>query len=185
MTKQFVTRKHKFDAGHRVMHERFKCHNLHGHEYHVELVFSYEVPKNLGYAIDFKEIKRVGCAWIDEYLDHGMICNPKDEKLIALCSELKSKFYVMRLTDEKGFCNPSAENIAKELFFIISVLLNQTDETKLTLEKIKLHETVNCYVECHGIGEDEWDRLVKSDLWRNLISFKTKVGVVEYDDRLL
>lgn len=24
MTKQFVTRKHKFDAGHRVMHERFK-----------------------------------------------------------------------------------------------------------------------------------------------------------------
>lgn len=185
MIKQFVTRKHKFDAGHRVMHERFKCHNLHGHEYHVELTFSYEVPKSLGYAIDFKEIKRIGCTWIDEYLDHGMICNPKDEKLIALCQELGSKFYVMRLTDDKGFCNPSAENIAKELFFIISVLLNQTDETKLTLEKLTLHETVNCYVDCVGIEQEDWDRLVKSDLWRNLISFKTKLGELEYDDRLL
>lgn len=183
MIKQFVTRKHKFDAGHRVMHERFKCHNMHGHEYHCELTFSYEHPKSLGYAIDFKEIKRVGCSWIDDILDHGFICNPKDETVIKLCKDLGSKLYVMQLTDADGFCNPSAENIAKELFFAISILLNQSDETKLTLESIKLHETVNCYVECTGIPDEEWQRLIRSDLYKDLIRYRTEKGEMEYDGR--
>ena len=58
MRKNFVTRKGKFDAGHRVMNERFKCFNLHGHEYHYELTFSYLMSEEIGYAIDFKEIKK-------------------------------------------------------------------------------------------------------------------------------
>ena len=183
MKKQYVTRKGKFDAGHRVMNERMKCFNVHGHEYHYELTFSYEVPANIGYAIDFKEIKRVACQWIDDIFDHGFIANPKDEKIIETCKALGSKLYIMRLTDKEGYCNPTAENIAKEIFFAISILLNRLDESKLTLEEIKLHETVNCYVVCKGVEDEEWDRLVQSDLHRHLISYKSKKGEVEYDDR--
>lgn len=181
--KQFITRKGKFDAGHRVVYERFKCNNLHGHEYHYELTFSYEVPKGIGYAIDFKEIKRIGCQWIDDVLDHAFICNPKDHDVVGLCKHISSKKYLMKLVDEDGFCNPTAENIAKELFFAVSILLNRTDDTKLTLTNIKLHETVNCFVECQGIEEEEWESLIKSDLYSDLISYKTKMGEVEYDSR--
>jgi len=182
--KQYVTRKHKFDAGHRVMHERFKCHNMHGHEYHVEITLSYEQPKSLGYAIDFKEIKRVGCSWIDDFLDHAFICNPQDKIVIDACKAVGSKYYLMNLVDKEGFCNPSAENIAKELFFILGVLLNRGDETALTVSSIKLHETTNCYVECTGLTEAEENQLLLTTLFAQLFIYKMNKGSVEYDQRI-
>ena len=59
--KQYITRKGEFDAAHRILHERIKCFNLHGHRFGYELKFSFEEEGGLGYAIDFKEIKRVAC----------------------------------------------------------------------------------------------------------------------------
>ena len=75
---QYITRSGTFDSGHRVMNERMKCFNLHGHTYLYDLTFSFDSMKDIGYAIDFKEIKRVACQWIDDILDHGFIVNPKD-----------------------------------------------------------------------------------------------------------
>ena len=58
-----IIRKGSFDAGHRVMFQRFKCSHMHGHRYEYQLEFSYCEMQELGYAIDFSEIKRIGCAW--------------------------------------------------------------------------------------------------------------------------
>lgn len=185
MTKNTITRKGSFDSGHRVMNERFKCFNYHGHTYLYELTFSWVEAGSLGYAVDFKEIKRIACQWIDDVMDHGFLANPKDSKIIELCREHGSKLYLMNLVDKDGYCNPSAENIAKELFFIISILMNRSDETQFKLDKITLHETPNCYVACDGISDDEWTQLVKSDLYKSLIKYKTQKGELEYDDRLL
>ena len=120
--KQTITRKGKFDAGHRVMHEAVKCFNIHGHCFDYELTFDYDEQKDIGYPLDFKEIKRVACSWIDDYLDHGFIANPHDEKIIHTCKELGSKLWVMSLNGGK-FCNPTAENIAQEIAMAVSVLL--------------------------------------------------------------
>jgi hypothetical protein len=57
--KQYITRKGNFDSGHRVMNERMKCFNIHGHTYLYELEFEFNEMEEIGYAIDFKEIKRV------------------------------------------------------------------------------------------------------------------------------
>jgi hypothetical protein len=38
--------------------------------------------ESIGYAIDFKEIKRVGLQWIDDYMDHCFIANPHDTVII-------------------------------------------------------------------------------------------------------
>ncbi len=56
---QYISRKGNFDSGHRVMNEFMKCYNIHGHTYLYELTFSFENMEEIGYAIDFKEIKRV------------------------------------------------------------------------------------------------------------------------------
>lgn len=180
MIANFITQHGKFDAGHRVMHERFKCFNIHGHEYHYELTFSYRQSYEIGYAIDFKEIKRVACQWLDEAFDHGFIANPKDEVMIAACRQLNSKFYLMHLVDREGFCNPSAENIAREMFFGVSVLL---DDENLKLVRVQLHETINCYVTCEGLSGEEAAALRGSDLYRQLIAYRQNKGLVEYDDR--
>ena len=188
MKRNFVTRKGKFDAGHRVMHERFKCFNLHGHEYHYELTFSYLSQAHLGYAIDFKEIKRIACSWIDDAFDHGFIANPRDEVIIEACKKIKSKLYIMHLIDKEGFCNPSAENIAKEMFFAVSRLLDEKtedgqEEYNLQLEMVRLYETVNCFVECCGLTTGEQLKFIDCGYSDEVDHYKEMKGTVEYDDR--
>lgn len=179
----FLTKKGKFDAGHRVMYERVKCANLHGHEYQYELEFIYPELKDIGYAIDFKEIKRVGCQWIEDILDHSFIANPQDKIIIEACHHINSKLYLMNLVDEENYCNPTAENIAKELFFIISTLLNQPHS--LALSKIRLYETTSCYVDCMGLSKKEWKQLADTNLYESLLHYKKDKGTVEYDSRFV
>lgn len=177
-----ITRTGKFDAGHRVMHQMFKCRHLHGHEYHYELSFCYKKQKSIGYPMDFGEIKRIGDGWIRDYLDHVFIVNPKDEIVIDVCKKLDSKLYIMNLIDKEKFCNPTAENIAKELFFSMFILLNTPN---FFLKKVRLYETVNCFVDCNGLDKKEWQILKSSQLYKNLLSYKEKIGTFEYDERCI
>jgi 6-pyruvoyltetrahydropterin/6-carboxytetrahydropterin synthase len=181
MTHQTITRKGTFDSGHRVMNECMKCFNLHGHTYHYELVFKFTQMEDIGYAIDFKEIKRVGCQWIDECFDHGTIINPHDTVLIQACKDLGSKYWLMSLKGTNEYCNPSAENIAKELFLGVSYLLNSDN---LKLKQIRLYETPNCYTDCfsNSITEQEQNNFNRYNN-ASLSTFKELKGIVEYDDR--
>lgn len=181
MSYQTITRKGTFDAGHRVMNERMKCFNLHGHTYLYELEFKFNQMEDIGYAIDFKEIKRVGCQWIEDNLDHGMILNPKDDMVIETCKYIGTKTWEISLNGKFNYCNPSAENIAKEMFLAISYLLNNKC---LKLQKIRLFETPNCYTDCFidsvSLTEENNFMSVRKI---ELEEYKQKMGTVEYDDR--
>ncbi len=180
-TQQTITRKGTFDSAHRVMNERMKCYNLHGHTYLYELEFAFTSIEEIGYAIDFKEIKRVGCQWIDDFLDHGTIVNPKDRYVIDACKALDSKIWYMSLNGVDEYCNPSVENVAKEIFIGISALLN-SDE--LSLHKVRLYETPNCFTDCHKDSftqQEEYNFLQQNKLALTL--YRNNAGIVEYDDR--
>ncbi len=176
-----IIRKGSFDAGHRVMFQRFKCSHLHGHRYEYELEFSYNEMQDLGYAIDFSEIKRIGGAWIDSHLDHCFIVNPLDLGIIKLSKELGSHYFEMHLLDEKGSCNPTVENIAKEVFFAIQILL---ESDMIKLERIILHETANCIGVCEGLSAHEQKVFRANQSYiKNILEFKNKLGNLEYDSR--
>lgn len=181
MSYQTVTRKGSFDAGHRIMNERVKCFNLHGHTYLYELKFEFNQMEDIGYAIDFKEIKRIGCRWIDDHLDHGMILNPEDIKVIETCKGIKTKIWKMSLNGESKYCNPSAENISKEIFIVISYLLN---DKHLKLQEVKLYETPNCYTVCYqnSYTLKERNNFLKQNK-ESLEKYKQQIGKIEYDDR--
>lgn len=182
MSYQTITRKGSFDAGHRVMNEKMKCFNLHGHTYLYELQFKFSQSKDIGYPIDFKEIKRVGCQWIDDYLDHGMLINPKDQYVIDVSNKLDSKKWIMSLNGQNNYCNPTVENISKEVFLAISYLL---DNDILKLTRVRLYETPNCYSDCFidslTLEEENNFMAVHKD---SLTIYKNKLGTLEYDDRL-
>ena len=176
-----IIRKGSFDAGHRVMFQRFKCSHMHGHRYEYELEFSYQQMQDLGYAIDFSEIKRVGCAWIDSQFDHSFLVNPLDVRIIKLSEELKSNYFKMNLVDDKGSCNPTVENIAKEIFFAVQVLL---ENKNLKLERVVLHETANCIGVCAGLSAEEQKIFRSNEMYlEKLIEHKTIAGSLEYDSR--
>ena len=171
-----ITRVFEFDAAHRVMNEKVKCFNLHGHRWRVELTFEYEDVPALGYAIDFKEIKRVCGTFLDQMFDHAVILNPQDEKLIAFVKKNGWRLYEMGLGND-GDYNPSAENIASELWHIFLGFFRM-DEHGIRLHNVRLYETPNCWVDCNSALYPATDIVAYQ-----LGAWRARIGDEKYDIR--
>lgn len=170
-----------FDAAHRVMNEKMKCFNIHGHTYLYTLYFEFFEMDDIGYAIDFKEIKRVYMEFIDEYFDHAIILNPHDEKLRITSMELKSKIWVMSLNGSNQYCNPTAENIAKEILILIDNLIMIPG---LNMHSIKLMETPKSGITEYFSNIHDFEKQNVLSINKGLLSqFKKSKGVIQYDDR--
>ena len=142
---KLIKRKFEFDAGHRVINHESKCKNYHGHRYYGETRFAYKDEKEIGFTIDFGEIKIVANAYFDFAFDHGMILNPKDKEFRLLCEREKSAMYIMSLNGYDEFCNPTAENIVKEMLLALNILFR--DIEGVDVHSIELFETPNCSVD--------------------------------------
>jgi 6-pyruvoyltetrahydropterin/6-carboxytetrahydropterin synthase len=184
---QLITRQTNLSCGHRVMNERMLCHNLHGHEYITHLTFSFENSEEIGYAIDFKEIKRVFIEFLQQKMDHGMLLNPKDTLVIQTVKSLGSKLWEMSLNGLGDYCNPSVENIAKEIFLsmeIISDTLYGEAKTGLKIHKVLVYETPNCWTECTSESIPERERYnFKNARFIEILRYAREKGIMEYDDR--
>lgn len=172
-----LTRIFEFDAAHRVMHEKVKCFNLHGHRFKVEITFDYRTKDALGYAIDFKEIKRIAGTWLDENFDHAAILNPMDSALLDLCKSEGWRFFIMGMGNS-GDINPSAENLASEILYSLKLIFDENFNGDVSVKSVRLYETPNCWVDC-----DDYDYVATSDYVDYLMAWADKIGVMNYDDR--
>ena len=181
---QYLTRIIEMDVGHRVMHEHVKCYSIHGHRVKIELTFQFSQQQAIGYCIDFKEIKRVGCQWLDDMMDHGFIANPQDEVLIQACHATSSKLYLMSLHGAGEYCNPTAENISREVFMAIDLLFAAYPYLKL--HHVRYNETPNCWVDTY---QDSIVPLEKENFYTYrraaITAYALELGVLEYDIRKL
>lgn len=91
-----------FEAAHRQLGDRGKCGYLHGHNWVVEFVLRGTVTDDLGYLIDFKELKDM----VGRY-DHKVLLYEGDP-LATVLEEQQQRVYRLPL-------NPTCENIAKLL----------------------------------------------------------------------
>ncbi|MBL0348992.1 MAG: 6-carboxytetrahydropterin synthase [Elusimicrobia bacterium] len=105
-----VVREIHFCYGHRLMNYEGKCRHPHGHNGRVEVEVSARKLDPRGMVVDFGDIKSRLQSWIDDHLDHQMILR-KDDPLAKTLKSLGEPFYLMR-------DNPTAENIAKEIFTV-------------------------------------------------------------------
>lgn len=143
--------------------------------------------EEIGYAIDFKEIKRVGLQWIDDILDHGMIVNPHDTVVIEATEALGTKMWKMSLNGGGNYCNPSVENISKEIFLAMEILFDEIYKdgvTGLKIHKVTIYETPNCSTDClaDSIREEERENFRKVR-YEEIKGYAQAKGVLEYDDR--
>ena len=154
---QYITRSLEIDMAHRLMDEHFQCYSIHGHRVKIDLTFAFTAQKTVGFCIDFKELKRIGCQWISDNFDHGFVANPHDTAVIEACRKTSSKLYLMSLNGEGEYCNPTAENISRELFLAIRILFESYPNLKL--HHIRYYETPNCWVDANenSISTDERD----------------------------
>lgn len=141
-----ITRKFEFDAGHRVHGHQGKCRHLHGHRYSALVTIHSLNLNELGMVLDFGDIKTIIGGWIDANWDHNLILFWED----PLARMLKNTQTTLTPSQRDGICagkepyimqcNPTAENMAAELYYKIKPLL----PTILTIPSIELFETPNC-----------------------------------------
>lgn len=181
-TEQFITRKIEVDLGHRVMHERVKCFSIHGHRVTIALTFLFYRQADIGYNIDFKEIKRIGGSWLDDMMDHGFVANPHDEHIIKACKATKSKLYLMSLGGKDAYCNPTAENIGKEIYLAMELLFESFAD--LEIHAVRYYETPNCWVDtvARSITKEE-RKYFLAYRGPEIKTYALKKGQLEYDSR--
>lgn len=164
------------------MHERVKCYSLHGHRIQVELTLAFSALQDIGYQIDFKEIKRLAGEWLDDVLDHGFIANPADTVVIDACKTVGSKYYLMSLNGAGQYCNPTAENIAKEIFITMELLFK--NYPLVTVHHIRFYETPNCWVDTNNLSISAAEREnFCAFRQQGIADFASNKGVMEYDVR--
>lgn len=139
----YVTRKIEFDAGHRVLHHEGKCAHLHGHRYVAEITVSSTGLDSISRVVDFSVIKSLVGRWVDENWDHNILLHPDDP---LLSSENHFEVFGSKrpwvMPQGK---NPTAEVMAEVLLKKAKELL--TDYSSLTVSKVRLYETPNCWAE--------------------------------------
>jgi 6-pyruvoyltetrahydropterin/6-carboxytetrahydropterin synthase len=119
-----VSVKTHFDAAHQIRGHRGKCRELHGHRWEVEVVISAREIDELGMAVDFALVKKMIHDLVESY-DHRL------------------------LNDLEAFttANPTAENIARELYQ--KVCRDLPVKAEITL--VRVWESPDCwasYSEC-------------------------------------
>jgi len=134
-----ITRKFTFDAGHRIYGHESKCAHVHGHTYTAYVTCAPDhTLDDLGRVVDFSVVKKEVGAWIDQFLDHGMILCTRDplvQEWRRWANEgTKHKVYMMTR-------NPTAENIAELIYVEGNRLLNHYG---VHVVRVKIQETPNC-----------------------------------------
>ena len=140
-----VTRSFEFDYGHRVLGHENKCRNLHGHRGKALVTLSNnDKLDNLGRIIDFSVVKELIGTWIDRNWDHNLLLNEDDPIFSVINNYINATSDFQRTPYLMKYGNPTAENMARELFDIIGIILHH-NKKELRCVNVTLYETPNCY----------------------------------------
>ena len=74
MPKMRIYKEFKFDAAHWLpkVPDGHKCSNMHGHTYYIEIHLEDELDRELGWVLDFNDVRRAVDPLIDQ-LDHKVL----------------------------------------------------------------------------------------------------------------
>jgi 6-pyruvoyltetrahydropterin/6-carboxytetrahydropterin synthase len=91
----------------------------------------------------------------------------------------------MSLNGHNKYCNPSVENIAKEILMAQEILFHPY-APNLLVHSIKIYETPNCFTMCYGnsMSQSERDNFYAAN-YESIKAYRDNLGVLEYDDRKL
>ncbi len=132
-----ITRRLEFDAGHRVLGHEGRCKHIHGHRYAAEITIQGPGLDSLGRVIDFGVVKSLLGHWIDSHWDHNLLLNSEDPLWDEPFFRNERRPYLF-----EG-CNPTAENMARELWQVAIDLL----ASNLQVVRVRIWETPSCYAD--------------------------------------
>ena len=137
-----ATRYHDISCGHTVTGQEVDekpgpCTRLHGHNYRIYMTISPPLHKSLdsvGRVLDFSEIKKRLCSWLDSNWDHKFLIWTEDPRRDALTKIDSTVVW----TD----FNPTAENLALHLIDVVGPEVFKGTDVVLT--SCTVEETRKC-----------------------------------------
>jgi 6-pyruvoyltetrahydropterin/6-carboxytetrahydropterin synthase len=133
-----VSRRFRFSAAHRLYQHEGKCVHPHGHNYVAEVTVEAAKLDEVGRVIDFAVMKETVGAWIEDNWDHAFIMFEADAEMTEIYDvHPEWRKYVMDR-------NPTAENMAYELFLIAH---NRLKSHRVRVTRVRLWETADCYAD--------------------------------------
>jgi len=141
-----ITTRLEFDAGHRIPSHKSQCRNLHGHRYVIEITLSGDIiqregASEQGMVMDFSDVKAIARQAVAEPWDHAFLVYKSDTAVLDFLNSLPGHKTVIMDTV------PTAENMAAEAFRILDALYRDTYGNHLQLERVRLYETPNNWVD--------------------------------------
>lgn len=130
----YAIREHSICAGHRVVNQGGFCESLHGHEYKFEFFCSSADLNDIGMVLDFGEIKKRLCQWLEDNWDHRFIVWDEDPWRERL-AEIDPRVVWVPF-------NPTAENIAQ--YMVLDIGPKVLAGTGVVLSACRVHETSKC-----------------------------------------
>ncbi len=118
------------------------CGVPHGHTYKAEVMLSSDELDDMGFVLDFTELKAEVGKWVNDRWDHGFLLNDRDQELLSALKSLKrSKIFLFNNE------NPTAEVMAKHLFGVVR------ERYGLLVSRVRIWESPNQYAEYFGKGD--------------------------------
>ena len=144
-----ITRRLEFDAGHRIPNHNSQCKHLHGHRYALEITLSGDVittegVSEQGMVMDFSDVKRIAKEHVVDAWDHAFLVYRGDRVVLDFLNTLPDhKTVVLDVI-------PTAEDLAKVAFDLLKNAYHDTYGNHLRLERVRLYETPNNWVDHTG-----------------------------------
>lgn len=144
-----ITTRLEFDAGHRIPYHKSQCRNLHGHRYAIEITLSGDIIQQEGVSengmvMDFSDVKAIARSAVVDVWDHAFLVYQGDTAVLDFLNTLPDhKTVIMNSV-------PTAENMAAEAFRILQAQYHDTYGNHLKLERVRLYETPNSWVDALG-----------------------------------
>jgi 6-pyruvoyltetrahydropterin/6-carboxytetrahydropterin synthase len=133
-----ANRYHDISCGHRVYNQGSKCEQLHGHNYRVHFDCAASpgavALDDVGRVIDFSDMKRLLCMWVENHWDHKTLIWTGDPWLRTL-QDLDPSVVAVPF-------NPTAENMAQYLVEVVGP--QQLRGTGIDLVRVRIDETRKC-----------------------------------------
>ena len=142
-----ITKRLEFDAGHRIPDHKGQCWNVHGHRYVLEVTLVGE-PVNQpgasdhGMLMDFSDVTRIAREHLVDAWDHAFLVFEADDAVRKLLAVIPNHKTVV--LDRV----PTVENLAAIAFELLRSVYNERFGNDLSLKRVRLFETPNCWADC-------------------------------------
>jgi 6-pyruvoyltetrahydropterin/6-carboxytetrahydropterin synthase len=141
-----ITRRLEFDSGHRIPNHDSRCRHLHGHRYALEVTLAGDVIRAHGDAqegmvMDFGQVKAIAERELVDAWDHAFLVWREDTAVIEFLATIPNHRTVV------FDAPPTAEHLAEAAFRLLEPAYRDRFGTHLTLERVRLYETPNCWAD--------------------------------------